>query len=55
MDAERLAAIEQRIKDLSAELSELQREVMLARLSQPRQLSPEEGFARISPPSRPLC
>ncbi len=42
MDEERLAVIEQRLKDLSAELSELQREVMLARLSQPRQLSPEE-------------
>ena len=42
MDAERLAVIEQRIKELSAELSELEREVMLARLSQPRQLTAEQ-------------
>ena len=42
MDAERLAVVEQRIKELSAELSELEREVMLARLSQPRQLTPEQ-------------
>ena len=42
MDTQRLTVIEQRIKDLSAELSELEREVMLARLSQPRSLTPEE-------------
>lgn len=36
MDTERLATIEQRIKDLSAELSELEREVIQARLAQPR-------------------
>lgn len=45
MDAERLAVIEQRIKDMSAELSELEREVVLARLTQPRQLTPEEREA----------
>jgi len=42
MDAERLAVIEQRIKDLSAELSELEREVIHARLAHPRPLTPEE-------------
>ena len=42
MDAERLAAIERRIEELAAELSDLQREVMLARFSQPRRLTPEE-------------
>ena len=42
MDTQRLTVIEQRIKDLSAELSELEREVVLARLSQPRSLTPEE-------------
>ncbi len=42
MDTERLATIEQRIKDLSAELSDLEREVIQARLAQPRQLTSEE-------------
>ena len=42
MDAERLAVIERRIKDLFEELSELEREVMLARLNQPRHLTPEQ-------------
>ncbi len=42
MDVERLAVVEQRIKELSSELSELEREVVLARLAQPRRLTPEE-------------
>jgi hypothetical protein len=42
MDAERLAVIEQRIKDLAAELSELKQEVVLAGLSEPRALTSEE-------------
>lgn len=42
MDTERLATIEQRIKDLSAELSELEREVIQARLAQPRHMTSEE-------------
>ena len=42
MDAERVAIIELRLKDLSAELSALQREMVLAHVAQPTEMTPEE-------------
>lgn len=42
MDAERVAIIELRLKDLSAQISALQREMVLAHVDQPTEMTPEE-------------
>ncbi len=42
MDAERLAVIELRLRDLSTQVSALQREIVLARLTTPVAMTPEE-------------